>query len=123
MKVFPKATRQLEYVAFFIIEMPTKEGMGYAYFACDGFSEYAFNTGVESNKNPETILKHIYLLTEHPEFSKKMKKGFTLVIGDFQELADRIEGIIKLVNGKVLFDKSFNNFLSKPVRETFAEFK
>ena len=72
---FPKASRPLEYVAFFTMEFPTKEGPGYVFLACDAYTEFAFNTGVEPNDNPETILKHIYLLTEHPDFICHVDKG------------------------------------------------
>ena len=120
MKTFPRASRPLEYISFFIMTAPTKQGLGYAFFACDAYSEFAFHTGVEPNDNPETILKHIYLLTEDSKFLSKAGKGFTLVLKDFKELSDRIEAIIKPLNGKILFDKDFHDYISKPVIKSFA---
>ena len=119
-KRFPVATRQLEYVAFFVLKIPTLEGTGHAYLACDAFSEYALYTGVELDDNPDTILKHIYLLTEDSEFTRHINKGFTLVLNDYEELSDRINAIINPVKGKLLFDKAFNNQIAEPVRNSFG---
>ena len=54
-------TRPLEYVCFFPVEFPTKEGTAYVFLAVDAFSKFAINTGSELNDKPETIIKHIYL--------------------------------------------------------------
>ena len=103
-------TRPLEYVCFFSFEVPTKDGNAYVFLAVDAYSKFAFQTGVELNDNPETIIKHLYLLTELPDFAKQMGKGFTLVLHKYQEIEDKINLVINPVGGKILFD---GNFLSK----------
>jgi len=119
---FPKAKRPGEYWAFFTLPFKTKEGPGFVYCACDAYSEFGINIGVDKNKNPETVLKHIYLLTEDKDFIKPMFKGFTLVLSEHEELKDRINGIISTVKGKLLFDKEFNHKISLPLLRSLGEF-
>lgn len=109
------ATKPLEYVCFFPASIPTKEGDAYVFLSVDVFSDFAFNTGVETNDNPENIFKHIYLLTEHPAFAKHIKTGFTLVLQKYKELEPRITNIIKPINGKVVFDGEYVNKIMMPV--------
>ena len=109
------ATRQLEYVCFFPTSIPTEEVDTYVFLSIDSFSHYSFNTGFETNDSPENILKHIYLLTEHPDFLVHMNKGFTLVMHKYKELEPRITNIIKPINGKVIFDPEYVNKMMMPV--------
>jgi hypothetical protein len=111
----PEATRPLEYVAFVALEIRIQEGSAYLFLAVDAYHDYVFNLGVERDRNPETVLKSIYFLMEDPEFAKHLGKGFTLVIEEFEELIGSIEAIIKPVDGKVFFNKSFNNVITNPV--------
>jgi len=110
-----KATRPLEYVAFFSFEISTQEGNCHVFMACDAYLDFVFNLGIEPDKQPETVLKNIYFLLEHPDFVKHLGHGFTLVLEEFQELTPRITRIIDTENGKVLFNKAFNNAISNPV--------
>ena len=110
-----EAKRPLEYVCFFPMTVPTKEGDAYIFISLDVFSDFAFNTGIEKDENPETILKHIYLLTEHPDFIKHIDKGFTLVLHKFKELEPRINNIIKPINGNLIFDGQYVNKIMVPV--------
>jgi len=119
---FPKVSRPGEYVAFFNIVVPTKEGPAFVYMACDAYSEFGFNTGAELDESPETVLKHVYLLTEDQEFVRHMDKGFTLVLDRFEELSERINAIIKPVNGKLLFDVRFHKQIAEPILKSFSKF-
>lgn len=110
-----KATRPLEYVCFFPTSIPTKEGDAYVFLSVDVFSDFVFNTGEEANDNPENILKHIYLLTEHPAFAIHIKEGFTLVLHKYKEFEPRINNIIKPINGKVIFDGQYVNKIMMPI--------
>lgn len=110
-----EATRPLEYVAFVSLAIPTAEGTAYLFLAVDAYMDYIFNLGVEIDRKPETVLKNIYFLIEDPEFAKYLDKGFTLVLEEFEELIDRIDAIVKPVDGKVLFNKSYNNEITNPV--------
>ena len=121
MEMYPKAARELEYVAFFDFEMSTLEGPAHIFLAVDAYSQFAFSLGVEPDKKPETVLKNIYFLTENEEFVRYMDNGFTLVLGEYEELSDRINAIIKPVNGKLLFNKSFTSYLSNPVLISFRD--
>ena len=121
MEMYPKAARELEYVAFFDFEMSTLEGPAHIFLAVDAYRQFAFSLGVEPDKKPETVLKNIYFLTENEEFVRHMDNGFTLVLGEYEELSDRINAIIKPVNGKLLFSKSFTSYLSNPVLISFRD--
>lgn len=121
METYPEAKRQLEYVAFFDFELSTMEGPAHIFLAVDAYSQFAFNLGVERDKKPESVLKNIYFLTENEEFVRYMENGFTLVLGEYEELSDRINAIIKPVNGKLLFSKSFTSYLSNPVLISFRD--
>lgn len=117
-----KASRPGEYVAFFTIEAKTMEGPAFAFLGCDAFTAFAFNIGIESDESPESIIKHIYLLTEDIDFLRHRDKGFTLVLDRYEELADQIERVIQPVNGRLLFDKKYHRQIAKPVRESLGRF-
>lgn len=112
---FHKITRPGQYVAFIVLEASTLEGPGYVFMACDGYSEFAFHIGTERDDSPETILKNIYLFMEDKDFLRHSHKGFTLVFEHFEELAERIEAIIKPSNGKTLFNKGFHQRIAAPL--------
>jgi hypothetical protein len=120
---FPKAKRQLEYVAFFDFQLSTMEGPAYVFIAVDAFSQFAFMLDVERDKSPKSVLKNIYFLMENRDFVQYLNKGwdFTLVLEEYEELLEEIENIIKPVNGKILFNKSFNNYLANPVLKSFRD--
>ena len=119
---FFQATRPLEYVSFFNLNFSTKEGPAYTYFAVDAYSEYAFSTGVEPDEKAETILKHIYLLTEQPDFIKKNHIGFTIVLDKYKELETQMNALISKVNGKLLFHPEFHKQISLPVIKSFKQY-
>ena len=120
--LFPEIKRPLEYVAFLNFKVPTKEGPGFVFMACDGFSELGFQIGVEPNESAESVLKSIYLLTEHKDFVRHIDKGFTLVFDRFEELSERIEAIVKPLYGKILFDKGFHKKIAAPLLDGFSPF-
>ncbi len=115
----PVATRPLEFVAFFSIEIATKEGNAHVFLAVDAYLDYVFNLGVERTKDKETILKNIYFLIEHPDFAQHLGNGFTLVLEDFQEFESQITNIIRPNGGKLLFDKPYHNQIIHPVLVSF----
>jgi hypothetical protein len=117
-----KAGRPGEYVAFFTVEVATKKGPAFVYLGCDAFTEYAFNMGVEPNESPENIIKHVYLLTEDKTFVQHRDEGFTLVFDRFEELSDRIDRIIKPVNGRLIYNKKFHAQIAKPLLEGLKKF-
>jgi hypothetical protein len=120
-KPFPKAKRQLEYVALFNFKIATMEGPCFAFLAVDAFSEFAFHLGVERDESPNTVLKNIYFLMEQPDFVKYIDLGFTLVLGKHEELSDEINAILKPTKGKLIFNKGFNSYLSNPVVRSFRD--
>jgi hypothetical protein len=122
MKKFPKAKRQLEYVAVFKVQFKIKEGPVYAFFAVDAYSEFAFNLGVEPEDTPEALLKNIYFLMENPDFVKHMHKGFTLVFTEFEDLQERIQNIIAPVKGKLIYDRAFNRHIAYEFLRSLGEF-
>lgn len=111
----PTATRPLEYVAFFCLQARIQEGVGHIFMAVDAYLDHAFSLGVERDKNPESVLKNIYLLTEHPDFTHYLGSEFTLVLEEFEEISARINAIINPLGGRLLFNKTYNNVIADPV--------
>ena len=103
--------------------MSTKEGPAYVFIAVDAFSQFAFMLDVEHDKSPKSVLKNIYFLMENKDFVQYLNKGwdFTIVLEEYEELSEEIENIIRPANGKILFNKSFNNFLANPVLKNFRD--
>lgn len=109
-----KAERELEYVAFLNVKLNTKEGFAYMFVAIDAYTGLAMSLGVERDESPESVLKNVYLLTEHKDFKSHNNQGFTLVFEDNETLAERIEAIVKSEGGKVIYNKTYNNFIANP---------
>lgn len=120
--LFPKISRPGEYVAFINFMAPTLEGPAYIFMACDGFSEFAFHIGVEQDESPASVIKAVYLLTENKDFVRHMDKGFTLVFDRWEELSERLESVVKPVNGKVMFNKKFHQKIAAPLVSSINEF-
>lgn len=121
-KMFPVAKRPLEYVAFFTLQFPTKEGPAYLFLAVDAYSEFAFHLGVEADDRNENYLKYIYKLTENPDFLQHRDKGFTIVLENHEEISEQIYAIINSFNGTLLISKSHNNYISLPVLKSLSDF-
>ena len=104
-----KATRPLEFVSVFQVEMPVADGDAYVYCALDSYSEFLFQTGIERNRNPETIIKHINLLIAHPDFKNALErhKSFKLVLHKFAELTPKINAIIEPLGGTMIVNDAF----------------
>lgn len=121
-ELFPQISRAGEYVAVFNFAVPTRERLAYVFLACDGFSEFGFNLGVEPNENPETVIKAIRRLTENKDFGRMRENGFTLVFNRWEDLSDRLESVVKPLNGKVLFYPSFHAKIAEPMVSSFKEY-
>jgi hypothetical protein len=59
---------------------------------------------------------------ENEDFVRHINKGFTLVFDRWEELSERIEAIVKLSKGHVLFNRNFHQKISAPLLESFNEF-
>jgi len=112
-----KATRPGEFICLCPVTIPTVEGESHVFLFIDAYSSFAINTGVEPSGDAEAVLKHIYLLTEHDDFKKNIKMGYTLVLNDYYDLAHRIKSIIQ-PHGKILFDEDFHEKICKPAVES-----
>lgn len=115
-----RPTRPLEHIAFFKVELRTREGIAHVFLAYDAWQDKLFNLGVERDASETTVLKNIYLLLEDPMFAQYSNEGYTLIMEEFQEFAPRIEAVIKPSNGKMLFDKKYHNELIHPVLKHMA---
>ena len=120
--IFPKPSRPLEYVAFLNFKVPTLEGPAYVFMGCDGYSEFGFSICVEPDETDVSIIKAVYLLTENKDFVNQIQRGFTLVFDRFEELAERIEAVVKPLGGKIIFNPKFHQKIAAPVIEGFGEF-
>ncbi len=122
MSKLPIAKRPGVYIIFFVVKVPTMEGMAFIYIAADAYSEFVFNLGVEKDDREKTVLKNIYLLTENPDFLIHRDEGFTLVLAKYKKLTARINAIINPVNGTLMINKAFNTFIANPVLESLQDF-
>lgn len=113
-----KATRPFEYICFFPTDLPTKEGDAYMHLFVDVYSKFLFNTGTELKHDDATILKHISLAMQNEHFSKRAKKGFTLVLHKFAHLESEINDIIKPHGGKFIIDDPWVAIEFMPVMES-----
>jgi hypothetical protein len=52
---------------------------------------------------------------ENKDFVRHMDKGFTLVFDRWEELSERLETVVKPVNGKVMFNKKFHQKSAEPL--------
>jgi hypothetical protein len=119
---YPTASRPLEYVAFWTVQMSTKEGPAFVFLAVDAFSGFAFNLVVEKDGNSDRIIEKISQLTENADFIKNLHRGFTLVLENAEALQAKIESIIKPLNGSLMIDKSFCQYLALLVMRGLRDF-
>ena len=114
----PKATRALEYICLYPVEMPTeKDGNAYAFLAVDGYSKMAFMTGLEKDASDEIVLKHIDLLVKHKDIVDKLEEPFTLVLHKYEHLRTSISSIIHPLSGSMLVDDAYVAKVATPVIE------
>ncbi len=112
----PKATRPLEYICLYPIEIPTEQdGDAYAFFAVDGYSNFAFMTGVEKDASEKSVLKHIDLLVKHENFTSKLEQPFTLVLHKYEHLRTSVSSIISPLGGSMLVDDAYVTKVVTPV--------
>ncbi|MFZ1717107.1 MAG: hypothetical protein WAT88_17515 [Saprospiraceae bacterium] len=116
---FPKVTRSREAIAFFFLTFNVAGKPAYSFAAVDQFSQYAFHLGIEMSCADADILKHIFLLTDHPEFRKTPNEFITLVMDGPAHLKESIEKIIE--PGRVIFDSAYRKFISLVFMEEMKE--
>ncbi|MBN8578908.1 MAG: hypothetical protein J0L66_18355 [Cytophagales bacterium] len=119
----PKATKQGECLVLFDFQLSTLQGAAHVFLAVDTYTGYVFMLSVEPDKRPNTVLKKIYFLLEDKKLAECLstETGFTLVVEEYEELAAKIEQILKPVNGKLIFNKSFCQKVSNPVLKSFRD--
>jgi hypothetical protein len=121
-KIYPLIKRPLEYVAFLSVKLNTKEGYAYFFLAYNPFEDFIINLGMEKDESPGTVLKNIYFLMEDPHFVQFVDSGFTLVLEKYEELSEKIKMILDPVRGKMMFDKSYSNYLTLPVIQSLNHY-
>ncbi len=121
-KIYPVPKRPLEYVAFISVKLSTEEGYAYFFLAYDPFKDFIINLGIEKDESPRIVLRNIYFLMEDPHFIQYMNNGFTLVLEKYKELSEKIKLILEPVKGKMMFDKSYNNYLTLPVIQSLNNY-
>ncbi len=99
-----KATRSLEYICFFPIEVPTHEGDAYLFMYVDEYSKFLIHTGTELKNDDKAVLKHLSLLMENKDFKKQSHRGFTLVLHKYSHLESEINEILHRQGGKFIID-------------------
>ena len=113
-------TRSREVVVFRFVQVPTQEGMAYLFIAMDVFSQFLFQTGVEDHMNEQVFFKHVKRLMKDPDFKKHGKKPFALVIGQFEELDQKIAQLIRPKGGRVVVNQQFVDEQTKDVLHHFG---
>jgi hypothetical protein len=117
-----KATRPLQYVAFTCVPIKTKmDGAGFIYLAVDAYLDYAFSLGAEQRRDAETVVRKVYELTEHPDFTKYLPSDYTIVMEEFPELSKSLEAVVSPSGGSVLYNKALNNVITNPVLRALLE--
>jgi hypothetical protein len=119
---FPVPTKPLEFIALLVVELSTKEGAVFMYVAYDPYLDKLFNLSVEKENNPTNLLKSIYNLADDPMFSQYNTDGFSLILENQEELSKRIETILRPINGRCIFNKAYNNYLTQPVIKSLRDF-
>ena len=115
-----KATRPLEYVCLFPADLPTKEGDVFVFLFVDAYSQLLFNTGVERDREPLTVLKHIDLLMKNKNFCKHKKNGFTLVLHKYDDLIPLATSIVQPHNGTVIVNAKYVAKVMAPALKEFV---
>ncbi len=86
----------------------------------DVFQDKVFQLGLERDKLADTVLQNVYRLVDHPFFQDYRGEGFTLLIEEFETLADRMEKIVNPSGGKVLYNRALTNEVIHPVLASMA---
>lgn len=115
-----KPTRPFQYIAFFTVQLRTQEGPAFVFIGYDVFQDKVFQLGLERDKLADTVLQNVYRLVDHPFFQDYRGEGFTLLIEEFETLADRMEKIVNPSGGKVLYNRALTNEVIHPVLASMA---
>ncbi len=118
-----EARRELEYVALLSYKINTRNGIAYMFVAVDAFTCRTFYLNTERDESPESVLKSIHLLTEREEFKNSSWRGYTLVLKDYESLADQIKALIQAQGGKLIYNEAINTFIATPYLEAMANFR
>jgi hypothetical protein len=90
-KPFPKAKRQLEYVAFFHFQVSTKEGH-VLFSLLSMLLVNLLSVWVSNEMKVQSLFLRIFTFSvEQSDFAKYIDLGFTLVLGEHEELAEEMK--------------------------------
>ena len=107
-------TRPKEFICFSAVPVPTeKDGTVYFFIAVDAYTQFAFNLGVTTTLDDDTVLEHIQNLLQDPDFIKN-KGPYTLVMLVGEHLREQIEVLIQPL-GKLQFDEQWAADIILPV--------
>jgi hypothetical protein len=115
-----KATRPLEVIYFAPVPFQTQKGTVFAFFAVDEYSEYAFNLGLVSVLDDQSICNHLKSLLNHPDF-KTAGNPFTIVSAVGQRIEKEIKRLLA-PNGSLIIDEKRAITQMVPVVNSFMEF-
>lgn len=112
----------MEYIALFVIDVPTNEGLCHLYLGYDPYLDQLMQLALENERNINTLLKSIFYLGEMPLFVENRKDDFTLILTELPEEKQRVEKMLEMMNGKPSYDEPYYMHLLKPVMDHLNEF-
>lgn len=118
------ATKVLQYVCFYPIEIPTQQGDAYFYCFVDAFSQFAFSPQVETEFSDELLLRHVkWLCSENKDFTKALHSqgNFTLVFHKYEQLLPQLNGLLRPLGGNAIVDPALVDKVMIPFMEQFFE--
>lgn len=123
MKSPDQITRTGECIALSRLKFQTRQGPAYVFVAVDAFSGYGYNLGAEMSDDPALTIRFIYELTEHEHFLEHFDaaEGFTLVLEEFEDQAERIRKVISGLKGELVFNRALNNVIMQPLLMSIAQ--
>lgn len=116
----PKTPSSL--IALFSLPIETEvDGLCHLFFAVDAFDGYAFSLGAEQNNSMIELLNALDVLINDPHFDPHPEAGFTLVLAEYEEYAEKLEDALVIFNGKVQVDAPLNALIAKPLLDSLAD--
>jgi len=113
------ATKPMQLVCLYPLEMTTLEGDAYVYMFIDAFSDFLMVTGIEKKEGDPDILKHIALLTQNKDFSAHSCKPFLIVLHKYAGLLPAINALLAPLGGGATVSDETVAYYMAPALEAF----
>ncbi len=119
-KPCPKPTRPMEYIAIFILNVPTEECDAWVIMGYDPFSDLLMDLAVETSLDVDILLKALFYLTEQPLFREHSSGPFFVLLDSFKNEQERIDKMLAHSGGKSMYHLPYHEKLIQKVMKTFS---